>query len=325
MTRIDRRGLLAAATLLPAQRAFAQASDFPRRNLSLVVPFAPGGATDIVARLVAPGMQEALERPVIVENRGGAAGMIGTEAVANAPPDGHTFIIYTITNAVLAPGLLRNARVDPRRDFQTVSLLATLPMVLTVGNHVPARNLGELVELMKSQPGRITYGSAGIGSLNHFGGHMLTVLTGTQATHVPYRGSGPVFADLIAGNVDMMIEGIASQVQYIRNNQVRAIATLAPERSAQLPEVPTAAEQGMRDFNIINFMGLFAHAQTPPEIIAKLEGAARAAVRDETINRRLREVGTEPAGTSAAEFRAFYQAQLAQWMPLIEISGIRLD
>ena len=251
--------------------------------------------------------------------------MIGSEAALAAPPDGHTFIIYTMTNAVLGPGLYRNARIDPRRDFQPVSLIARLPMVLTVGNHVPARNLNELVALMKARPGQLTYGSAGIGSLNHFGGHMLCSLTGTQATHVPYRGSGPVFADMMAGTVDMMIEGIASQVGYIRNNQVRAIATLAPERNPQLAEVPTAVEQGIRDFNIINFMALFAPAGVPMPAVKRLEAAARTAVRDEVISQRLRDAGTDPAGTTVEEFRDWYQAQLAQWLPLVESSGIKLD
>jgi tripartite-type tricarboxylate transporter receptor subunit TctC len=230
-----------------------------------------------------------------------------------------------MTNAILAAGLYRNPRIDPRRDFQPVSLVARLPMVLTVGNHVPARNLTELVALMRERPGRLTYGSAGIGSLNHFGGHMLTTQSNTQATHVPYRGSGPVFADMIAGNVDMMIEGIASQVGYIRNGQVRAIATLAPERNPQLPDVPTAVEQGMADLNIINFMAIFAPTAVPAPAVKRLEVAVRAAVHDEAIARRLRDAGTDPAGTTVEEFRAWYQAQLAIWMPLIESSGIKLD
>ncbi len=332
MFPIPRRGLLAAgaATLtapaLLAPSVLAQgAVDFPRQNLRFIVPFAPGGATDIVARLVAPGMQEFLGRPVVIENRGGAAGAIGSEAIVSAPADGHSFIIYTITNAVLGPGLTRNARLDPRTQFEPVSLVATLPMVLTVGNHVPASNLQELVALMRERPGRLTYGSAGIGSLNHFGGHLLTQLSNTQATHVPYRGSGPVFADMIAGNVDMMVEGIASQVPFIRNGQVKPIATLAETRNPQLPDLATCVEQGMPGFTITNFMGIYARAGTPPEIIGRLEAAVRAAVRDEAIQRRLRDAGTDPAGTTAAEFRTFYQAQLAQWMPVIETSGIRME
>lgn len=329
MRAFARRPLLAAAVAAPLypQAARSQdASDFPRQPVRLIVPFAPGGATDIVARILAPGMQQALGgRPVVVENRGGAAGLIGAEAVAAAPPDGHTIIIFTITNAVLMVGLQPNARVDPRRDFQPVSLVATLPMVLTVGKHVPAQNLQELIALMRSRPGRMTYGSAGTGSINHLGGHLLNQRTGTQAVHVPYRGSGPVFADMIAGNVDMLIEGIPSQAPYVRNDQLRAIAVLAPERSPLLPEVPTAIEQGLPGFQIINFMGIYAPAATPPAVIARLEQAVRAAVRDEAVARRLRETGSEPAGTTAAEFRAFWQAQLDLWLPVVEASGVRLD
>ncbi|MBX6373986.1 MAG: tripartite tricarboxylate transporter substrate binding protein [Acetobacteraceae bacterium] len=330
MRAIARRTLLAAtgAASLPPRVAWSQgaAVEFPRQSVRLVVPFAPGGATDVVARIVAPGMQEAFGgRPVVIENRGGAGGLIGAEAVATAPPDGHTIIIFTITNAVLMVGLARNARVDPRRDFAPVSLVATLPMVLTVGNHVPVRNLQELIALMRARPGRITYGSAGPGSINQLGAYLLNQRTGTQAEHVPYRGAGLVFADMIAGNVDMLIEGISSQAPYIRNGQVRAIAVLAPERNPLLPEVPTAIEQGLPGFQIMNFMGIYAPAATPPAVITRLEKAVCDAVRDETVARRLREAGTEPAGTTADEFRTFWQAQLDLWVPVVEASGIRID
>jgi tripartite-type tricarboxylate transporter receptor subunit TctC len=331
MRAFSRRRLLVTAGVapaLPAGPALGQAAaDFPRQPIRLIVPFAPGGATDIVARILAPGMQEALggRITVVVENRGGAAGLIGAEAAATAPPDGHTIILFTITNAVLMVGLARNARIDPRRDFEPVSLVATLPMVLTVGNHVPARSLPELIALMRERAGRMTYGSAGPGSINHLGAHLLTTRTGTQAVHVPYRGSGLVFADMIAGNVDMLIEGIPSQAPYVRNGQLRGIAVLAAERSPLLPEVPTAIEQGLDDFRIMNFMGIYAPAGTPPAVVARLEQAVRGAVRDETVARRLREAGTEPSGSTAAEFRAFWQAQLALWLPVVEASGVRID
>ncbi|MBW8268221.1 Bug family tripartite tricarboxylate transporter substrate binding protein [Caldovatus aquaticus] len=323
------RAALGGIAALPAAAAGSQsavAPEFPRQPVRLVVPFAPGGATDVVARILAPGMQQAFGgRPVVVENRGGAGGLIGAEAVATAPPDGHTVILLTITNAVLMVGLMRNARVDPRRDFEPVSLVATLPMVLTVGRHVPARDLPELIALLRSRPGRLTYGSAGPGSINHLGAHLLTLRTGTQAEHVPYRGAGPVFADMIAGNVDMLIEGIPSQAPHVRSGQIRAIAVLAPERSPLLPEVPTAIEQGIAGFQIMNFMGVYAPAGTPPAVIARLEQAVRSAVRDETVAQRLRDAGTEPAGSAAAEFRSFWQAQLDLWLPVVEASGIRLD
>ena len=322
---ITRRGLAALATLGAARGAQAQ-QDFPRQTVRMIVPFAPGGATDIVARILAPGMQEALGgRSVVVENRGGAAGRLGAEAVINAPADGHTITLFTITNAVLNAGLIRDPRLDPRTAFAPVSLVVTMPMALTVGNHVPARTLREFVALMKERPGRLTYGSAGAGSINHLGAHLFNLRTDTQSVHVPYRGAGLVYADMIAGNVDWLVEGIASQTPHVRAGSVRALAVLARERNPAMPEVPTAIEQGFDEFEIMNFMGVFVAAATPAQAIARHEQAIRAAVANPEAQRRFRDAGAEPAGTTAADFRAFWERQLALWLPVVEASGVRLD
>ncbi len=325
--RLSRRAFAALAAAAPVVPASAQgAADFPRQTIRMVVPFAPGGATDIVARILAPGMQEAFGgTSVIVENRGGAAGVIGAEAVLNAPADGHTISLFTITNSVLNAGLIKNPRLDPRTAFTPISLIVTMPMVLTVGNHVPARSLPEFIELMKSRPGRLTYGSSGAGSINHLGAHLLNLRTDTQAVHVPYRGAGLVYADMVAGNVDWLVEGIASQAPQVRSGNVRALAVLARERNSSLPEVPTAIEQGLADFEIMNFMGLFASAAVPAPVLRRLEEAARAAVAQPALAQRLRDAGTEPAGTTTDEFRSFWQAQLALWLPVVEASGVRLE
>jgi tripartite-type tricarboxylate transporter receptor subunit TctC len=320
---LSRRAFAALAAAAPAA---ALAQDFPRQTVRMVVPFAPGGATDIVARILSPGMQEAFGgTTVVVENRGGAAGMIGAEAVLNAPADGHTVTLFTITNAVLNAGLVRNPRLDPRIAFAPVSLIVTMPMVLTVGNHVPARTLPEFIAWLRSRPGRSSYGSAGTGSINHLGAHLFTMRTATQAEHIPYRGAGLVYADMAAGNVDWLVEGIASQAPQVRAGTVRALAVLARQRNPLLPEVPTAIEAGVPDFEIMNFMGLFAHAATPAPLLARLGRAAQAAVANPAIAARLRDAGTEPAGTTADEFRGFWQAQLALWLPVVEASGVRLD
>jgi tripartite-type tricarboxylate transporter receptor subunit TctC len=323
---LTRRAFYALGTALAAVPATARAQDFPRQTIRFVVPFAPGGATDIVARILAPGMQEAFGgTAVVVENRGGAAGMIGAEAVLNAPADGHTVVLFTITNSVLNAGLVRNPRLDPRTAFVPVSLAVTMPMVLTVGNHVPARSLPEFIAWMRARPGRSTYGSAGTGSINHLGAHLLNMRTNTQSEHIPYRGAGLVYADMAAGNVDWLVEGIASQAPQVRGGTIRALAVLARQRNPLLPEVPTAIEAGLADFEIMNFMGVFAHAATPAPLLARLERAARAAVANPAIAARLRDAGTEPAGTTADEFRSFWQAQLALWLPVVEASGVRLD
>lgn len=324
---ITRRTLSAAALgLAAASPALAQGgTDFPSRPVRLIIPFAPGGSTDIVARIVAPGMQDVFGgRPVVAENRAGAAGLLGTEALVSSPPDGHAILIATISNGVLAAGFTRNPRLDPRNAFLPVSLVATLPMVLTVNNALPVRSLPELIAYMRARPGGTNYGSAGPGSLNHLGGHLLNVRTDTQAVHVPYRGSGPVFADLIAGSIQWFIEGISAQAPFVNGGQVRALATLAPERNALLPNVPTAREQGV-EFDIVNFMGIFTGAGTPASVVAQLEAALRATVAKEATKARLREAGTDPAGSTTAEFRSFWEAQLAQWLPVAEASGIRID
>jgi tripartite-type tricarboxylate transporter receptor subunit TctC len=313
--------MLGALLAAPALSVRAQGAP-----IRMVIPFAPGGATDVIGRILAPGMQEALGgAPVVVENRGGAAGILGAEAVLGAPADGQTITLFTITNAVLNAGMVKNPRQDPRNGFAPVSQVISMPMLLTVGKHVPAQNLQEFIALMRARPGRLTYGSSGTGGINHLGSHLLNMRTNTTAEHVPYRGAGLVFADMMAGNVDFLTEGIASQQQHVRAGSIRALAVLSRERSPLLPDVPTAIEQGLPDFEIMNFMGIFVHKATPPAQIARLEAATRAAVANPAIAQRLREAGTDPVGSSAADFNTFWQAQLALWLPVVEASGVKLE
>ncbi|MEY4845395.1 MAG: hypothetical protein RL312_1676 [Pseudomonadota bacterium] len=319
---MKRRDVMLGA-LLAAPALSVRAQGAPIR---MVIPFAPGGATDVIGRILAPGMQEALGgTPVVVENRGGAAGILGAEAVLGAPADGQTITLFTITNAVLNAGMVKNPRQDPRNGFAPVSQVISMPMLLTVGKHVPAQNLQEFIALMRARPGRLTYGSSGTGGINHLGSHLLNMRTNTTAEHVPYRGAGLVFADMMAGNVDFLTEGIASQQQHVRAGSIRALAVLSRERSPLLPDVPTAIEQGLPDFEIMNFMGIFVHKATPPAQIARLEAATRAAVANPAIAQRLREAGTDPVGSSAADFNTFWQAQLALWLPVVEASGVKLE
>jgi tripartite-type tricarboxylate transporter receptor subunit TctC len=250
---------------------------------------------------------------------------LGAEAVLGAPADGQTITLFTITNAVLNAGMVKNPRQDPRNGFAPVSQVISMPMLLTVGKHVPAQNLQEFIALMRARPGRLTYGSSGTGGINHLGSHLLNMRTNTTAEHVPYRGAGLVFADMMAGNVDFLTEGIASQQQHVRAGSIRALAVLSRERSPLLPDVPTAIEQGLPDFEIMNFMGIFVHKATPPAQIARLEAATRAAVANPAIAQRLREAGTDPVGSSAADFNTFWQAQLALWLPVVEASGVKLE
>ncbi|MBP0495513.1 Bug family tripartite tricarboxylate transporter substrate binding protein [Pararoseomonas indoligenes] len=319
---LPRRALLAGAASAVAGTGLAQTG----QPVRLMVTAAAGGSTDVIARIVAPGMSEALGgRPVLVENRGGGGGVIGAEAVATAAPDGTTLGFFTVSAAVLNALLHRNLRFDTERAFAPVSLVATFPMVVTVGNHVPARDLPDFVAWMRSRPGRTTYGSAGPGTINHLGALLLCNRTGTAAEHIPFRGAGPVFASMMSGDTDFLVEGIPSQAPFVRQGSIRALAVTGRQRSPLLPEVPTVIEGGVPDFEIVNWMAVFAPSGTPALVIGALSTAVRAAVRAPGGERRLREAGVEPAGTSAEELQAFWDGQFRLWRPVVASSGATVE
>jgi tripartite-type tricarboxylate transporter receptor subunit TctC len=318
--------LLCAPILLPPARAQdAGAAAFPNRPLRMVVPFSPGGSADIVARITAQGMSEALGQPVAVENRGGGGGVIGSEAVIAAPADGYTLAFHTVSSAVLNAGLYRSLPFDVRRAFVPVSLVGLIPNVVVVNPRLPAATLRELVELLRREPGRRTYASSGPGTITHLSGHMLADMAGGAMVHVPYRGSGPANADLMAGRIDVMVDTLSSTIPFVRAGQMRALAVSSRERSAALPDVPTAAEAGLPGYESYNWHAVFVAAGTPAAVIARLERAARAAVASPATNRRLVEAGVEPRGTTAAELEAFWDAQMKVWIPIVRSSGATVE
>ena len=329
MRRSRRRvlsSLLCAPILLPPARAQdAGAAAFPNRPLRMVVPFAPGGSADIVARITAQGMSEALGQPVAVDNRGGGGGVIGSEAVIAALADGYTLAFHTASSAVLNAGLYRNLPFDIRRAFAPVSLVGLIPNVVVVSPRLPAATLRELVELLRREPGRRTYASSGPGTITHLSGHMLADMAGGAMVHVPYRGSGPANADLMAGRIDVMVDTLSSTIPFVRAGQMRALAVSSRERSAALPDVPTAAEAGLPGYESYNWHAVFVAAGTPAAVIARLERAARAAVASPATNRRLVEAGVEPRGTTAAELEAFWDAQMKVWIPIVRSSGATVE
>jgi tripartite-type tricarboxylate transporter receptor subunit TctC len=318
--------LLCAPLLSPPARAQdAGAAAFPNRPLRMVVPFAPGGSADIVARITAQGMSEALGQPVAVDNRGGGGGVIGSEAVIAAPADGYTLAFHTASSAVLNAGLYRNLPFDIRRAFAPVSLVGLIPNVVVVSPRLPAATLRELVELLRREPGRRTYASSGPGTITHLSGHMLADMAGGAMVHVPYRGSGPANADLMAGRIDVMVDTLSSTIPFVRAGQMRALAVSSRERSAALPDVPTAAEAGLPGYESYNWHAVFATAGTPTAAVARLGQAARAAVASPTTNRRLVEVGVEPRGTTAADLGSFWEAQMKFWIPIVRSSGAMVE
>jgi tripartite-type tricarboxylate transporter receptor subunit TctC len=323
-------GVLAAATLSAAARlARAQpAADtvaFPSRPIRMVVPFAPGGAADVVARLLANGMAEDLGQPVVVENRGGSGGVIGSEAVLAAPADGYTIVFHTLSSAVLNAALYRNLRFDLRRAFAPVSLVGTVPNIVLVNPRVPAATLAELIALLRANPGRFTYASSGPGTIIHLSGHMLGAMAGAQIVHVPYRGSGPAMNDLIAGTVDLMVDSMPSVLPFIRAGSLRALAMGTRTRNPVLPEIPTADEAGLPGYESYNWYGVFAAAATPPPVLARLERAVRGPVRTPALRGRLAELGMDPTGSTATELEAFREAQFETWIPMVRASGATAD
>jgi len=323
MPALPRRVLLAAALSAPGTALAQPGSPAAGRPIRMVVPFAAGGSADLVARLVANGMQAALDQPLVVENRGGSGGVIGSEAVLAAPADGQTIVFHTLSSAVLNAGLYRNLSFDVRRAFAPVALVGTLPNVIMVHPKVPAATLAELVALMRVRPGRVTYASSGAGTITHLSAQLLAQIAGAEATHVPYRGSGPAFADLLAGTVDMMVDSMASVIPAIRGGQVRALAVTTRDRSAALPEIPTAAEAGLPGYETYNWHAVFAHAATPAPLLARLEAGTIAAVRAQAA--RLEQAGLEPRPEGAAALAAFWDAQIALWIPIIRASGATAD
>jgi len=318
-----RRTVLKA--MLAAPCAWAQPAGFPNRSLRMIVPFAAGGAADVVARLMAQGMSEALGQQVVVENRGGSGGVLGSEAALAAPADGYSFVFHTLSSAVINAGLYRNLSFDVRQAFLPVSLVGVLPNVILVNGRFPARNLAELIALLRANPGKYTYASSGNGTITHLSAQLLMTMIGAQALHVPYRGSGPALQDLAAGNADIMVDTLGGGPGLLEAGHIRALAVTSARRSATLPNVPTAAEAGLPGYETTNWHGIFATQNTPAAAVARLEAAAMAAVRSPATRARLVQVGVEPAGSTGAELASFWDAQLALWLPIVRASGATPD
>ncbi|MBR0659043.1 Bug family tripartite tricarboxylate transporter substrate binding protein [Neoroseomonas oryzicola] len=315
-----RRLILGLALALAALPARAQPA-YPDRPLRMVIPFAPGGAADVVGRIVAQGMSEDLGQPVVVENRGGSGGVIGSQAALQAPADGYTIVLHTLSSGVMNAGLYSNMPFDLRRAFAPVGLVGTVPNIIVVNPRLQAQTLQELIALVRANPGRITYASSGPGTIVHLSGQMLANMIGAPMVHVPYRGSGPALNDLVAGTVDVMVDTLPPYVALVREGRVRALAMATRSRSAALPDVPTAEEGGLPGYETYNWHAIFVATGTPAPIVARLERALRNAIASPTTRGRLVELGVEPRGTGAADLEAFWDDQFRIWIPIIRASG----
>ncbi len=324
----SRRHLLAGLTGSLAMPGLARAQEnWPNRPIKVVVPFATGGATDVSARIIAQKLTEILGQPVVVENRPGAGGTAGMDYVVKSAPDGYTFVMGSVSNTALAMGLYARLPYDPVRDLACVTPCVLAPLALVVRKELPVNTLQEFIALLKASPNRYSYGSAGNGSSGHISWVGFLQMTGTQATHVPYRGSGPVFNDLLAGVLDATIDVPGLIKPHTDSGALKALVMATRERSSVLPDVPTIVEAGLPDYKAYSWFGLFGPAGTPESIRAKLAEATQAAMADPVITRRLdNEMGLPPMrGYNPARFEEFLRSEIAYWTPLVRASGARAD
>jgi tripartite-type tricarboxylate transporter receptor subunit TctC len=330
LTRLPRRGLLLAPALLAAPGLIASAAAqgaWPARPVRLVVPFAAGGATDISSRIVAQKLSELLGQPMVIENRPGAGGTVGVDNVAKSAPDGYSFAFGGLSTTALAMGLYRTMPYDPLRDLVPVSPTVLVPIGIAVRKSLGVSTLQEFIAHLRANPGRLSYGSAGNGSSGHISCVALLQQTGTQAVHVPYRGSGPVFNDLLAGVVDFTADAPGLIKPHVDSGMLVAVVMATPERSSVLPDTPTSAEAGLPGYKAYSWFGLFGPAGTPQPIVDRLNAATQAALADPAVAQKLdREMGLPPiTGQNPARFAQFLREEIAYWVPLVRASGATAD
>jgi tripartite-type tricarboxylate transporter receptor subunit TctC len=302
--------------------SFRAEAQYPNHSIRLIVPFPPAGATDIVGRIVAHKLGERLGQPVVVENRPGVGGTLGSDSVAKAAPDGYTILIATTSTHSIGP-VLQKLSYDPIKDFAPITQVANIPNVLVVSPKLPVKNLQDLVALAKAQPGKLNYSSSGIGTIVHLNGELFKMLAKVDMVHVPYKGTQLAIPDLANGSVAMMVDNLASALPNIRSGNVRPLALEAPRRSALLPEVPTFAEAGMPEFDLYVWFGMFAPAGTPREIVAQLQREVVAALKSADLLERFEAVGAEPVGSTPEQFVERIRSDAAKWGEVIKTANVK--
>ena len=317
--------LFGALIAIAAHPALAQAAPYPAKPVRIVVPFPPGGPTDVVGRFVATKLGEALGQQFVVDNRAGAGGTVGSEAVAQSAADGYTLLYGSTSTLAMAPSLYRKLGYDPRKSFAPVSLVSTGPLLIAVNTGVPAQNLAQLVALAKEKPGNLNYASAGNGTPPHLAAELFKSLSGTQLTHVPYKGGAPALQAIAGGEVQVIFEGLVTLLPQIKAGRLRALAITGTARDASLPDVPTIAEAGMPAFQVNFWSGLVAPAGTPAEVVTLLNGALRKALASAEARDTLTKFGLIPASNSPAEFTRFIDSEIVRWEKAVQASGAKVD
>ncbi|TMI01842.1 MAG: tripartite tricarboxylate transporter substrate binding protein [Betaproteobacteria bacterium] len=303
----------------------AWAQPYPSRPIRVIVPFVPGGNVDITARTVAPALGDALGQPVVVENRPGAAGMVGAQAMMSSPADGYTLMMGSNSSLAVAPNLYASWPYDPIKGIAPISNLAITPFVLVVRLGLPAQSLAEFVKLAKEKPGRLSMASGGNGSSNHLVGELFQMMTGLKLSHVPYKGTGAALVDLAGGQVDLLFDQASSTVPNVRGGKIRALAVASSSRQSALPDTPTFAEAGLRDFEIDNFTGLVGPAGMPLDAVARVHAAAVKALATPQVRERFASLGVQPVGDTPEQFGALIREDLARWSRVIKSAGVKVE
>jgi tripartite-type tricarboxylate transporter receptor subunit TctC len=303
----------------------SNADTYPTQTVRLVVAFPPGGTTDILARVFAQKMSEAWGQTVVVENRSGAGGVIGTESVARSAPDGYTLLLGTIGTHGVSTSLYKKLPYHPERDFTPVTLLATLPNLLAINPSLPIKSLKELISYAKANPGKLTYASAGPGTASHLAGEMFRKVAEVDIVHVPYRGSSPALTDLIAGHVSMTFDYMPSALPYVRSGKLRGLAVTGSSRTKAAPEMPTMIEDGLPGFNIVTWYAVYAPKGTPPDIVSKIRNTIAAAATLPEIVKRMDDLAVDLVAGSPDELARFQHAEIERWSRFIQESNIRVD
>ena len=314
-----------AAALLCALSLTVQAQPYPSKPIRYIVPFAPGGTTDILGRMVAAGLSSSFGQPVVVENKPGQAGSIGAAELARAAPDGYTLGGGTISSHAINASLYPRLPYDPLKDFAPITMLAMLPNMLIVHPSLGVNNVQELIAALKANPNKYSFGSAGNGTSQHISGELFKIMTGTQMQHIPYKGSGPMIPDLIAGTIQLSFENITTAYPQVKGGRLKALAVTSSKRSFVAPEVPTMAEAGLAGYDISSWQAMYAPAGTPREIISRLHAEASKALRSPENQKKLSELGLDAGGMAPEELLALMRAEIPRLGKVVRESGAKVD
>ena len=324
---IARRTLLASLAMAAAGALplGAAAQAYPAKPVTIVVPFAPGGTTDILARIVGQGLGAELGQPFVVDNRAGAGGNIGASLAAKAPADGYTLFMGTVGTHAINQALYKKMPFDPVKDFAPLSRVATVPNLLVAHPSQPYKTVKELIAYAKANPGKVTYGSPGSGASPHVSGDLFKSMTGTDLLHVPYKGSAPAMTDLLGGQISIMFDNMPSAIQHVRSGKLRPIAVTTAKRSPELPDVPTIAEAGVPGYEAMSWFGMFAPAATPQPLLDKLNAALVKVLNQPDVKKKIAEQGGDVVAETPAQFAAFIKSETAKWGKVVKDSGATVD